>query len=62
LTVDNPQATGGGTDPSNTPQMTEADFDGPGKRARLFVDGAGGGQGQVAVKHRDRGSGHLPGD
>ena len=27
LTVINPQATGGGTDPSNTPQMTEADFD-----------------------------------
>jgi len=27
LTVNNPQATGGGTDPSNTPQMTEADFD-----------------------------------
>jgi hypothetical protein len=27
LTVDNPQATGGGTDPSSTPQMTEADFD-----------------------------------
>ncbi len=27
LTVTNPQATGGGTDPSNTPQMTEADFD-----------------------------------
>ncbi len=25
--VTNPQATGGGTDPSNTPQMTEADFD-----------------------------------
>lgn len=27
LTVDNPQATGGGTDPSSTPQMTESDFD-----------------------------------
>ncbi len=27
LTVNNPQATGGGTDPSSTPQMTEADFD-----------------------------------
>jgi hypothetical protein len=27
LTVDNPQATAGGTDPSTTPQMTEADFD-----------------------------------
>ena len=27
LTVTNPQATGGGTDPSNTPQMTLADFD-----------------------------------
>ncbi len=27
LTVTNPQATGGGTDPSTTPQMTEADFD-----------------------------------
>jgi len=27
LTVSNPQATGGGTDPSSTPQMTEADFD-----------------------------------
>jgi hypothetical protein len=27
LTVDNPLATGGGTDPSTTPQMTEADFD-----------------------------------
>ncbi|MGA7910383.1 MAG: hypothetical protein WCC30_02400 [Candidatus Dormiibacterota bacterium] len=27
LTVNNPQATGGGTDPSTTPQMTEADFD-----------------------------------
>ncbi len=27
LTVDNAQATGGGTDPSSTPQMTEADFD-----------------------------------
>ncbi len=27
LSVDNPQATGGGTDPSSTPQMTEADFD-----------------------------------
>src|SRR6202140_544504 len=27
LTVDNPQATGGGTDPSSIPQMTEADFD-----------------------------------
>jgi hypothetical protein len=27
LTVSNPQATGGGTDPSTTPQMTEADFD-----------------------------------
>ncbi|MEO8745939.1 MAG: hypothetical protein ABI334_06085, partial [Candidatus Dormiibacterota bacterium] len=27
LTVDNPLATGGGTDPSSTPQMTEADFD-----------------------------------
>jgi baseplate J-like protein len=27
LTVTNAQATGGGTDPSNTPQMTEADFD-----------------------------------
>jgi hypothetical protein len=27
LTVDNPAATGGGTDPSTTPQMTEADFD-----------------------------------
>jgi hypothetical protein len=27
LTVTNPQATGGGTDPSSTPQMTEADFD-----------------------------------
>lgn len=25
--VTNPQATGGGTDPSSTPQMTEADFD-----------------------------------
>jgi hypothetical protein len=27
LTVTNAQATGGGTDPSNTPQMTTADFD-----------------------------------
>jgi len=27
LTVTNPAATGGGTDPSTTPQMTEADFD-----------------------------------
>ena len=27
LTVNNPQATGGGTDASTTPQMTEADFD-----------------------------------
>jgi hypothetical protein len=27
LTVTNPQATGGGTDPSTTPQMTVADFD-----------------------------------
>jgi hypothetical protein len=27
LKVNNPQATGGGTDPSTTPQMTEADFD-----------------------------------
>ncbi|HEY4913553.1 MAG TPA: baseplate J/gp47 family protein [Candidatus Dormibacteraeota bacterium] len=27
LNVNNPQATGGGTDPSTTPQMTEADFD-----------------------------------
>ena len=27
LTVDNPQATGGGTDPSTTPQMTVSDFD-----------------------------------
>jgi hypothetical protein len=27
LSVDNPQATGNGTDPSSTPQMTEADFD-----------------------------------
>lgn len=27
LSVTNPQATGGGTDPSNTPQMSEADFD-----------------------------------
>jgi Baseplate J-like protein len=27
LTVSNPQATGGGTDPSTTPQMTESDFD-----------------------------------
>ncbi len=27
LTVTNPQATGGGTDPSSTPQMTESDFD-----------------------------------
>jgi hypothetical protein len=27
LTVTNGQATGGGTDPSTTPQMTEADFD-----------------------------------
>ncbi len=27
LSVINPQATGGGTDPSTTPQMTEADFD-----------------------------------
>ncbi|HSP08343.1 MAG TPA: hypothetical protein VLU92_01960 [Candidatus Dormibacteraeota bacterium] len=27
LTVDNPQATGGGTDASSTPQMSEADFD-----------------------------------
>ena len=27
LTVDNPQATGGGTDPSSTPQMTVTDFD-----------------------------------
>jgi hypothetical protein len=27
LTVDNPQATGGGTDPSSTPQMTVSDFD-----------------------------------
>ncbi len=27
LTVTNAQATGGGTDPSTTPQMTEADFD-----------------------------------
>ncbi len=27
LTVTNKQATGGGTDPSSTPQMTEADFD-----------------------------------
>jgi len=27
LKVTNPQATGGGTDPSSTPQMTEADFD-----------------------------------
>jgi hypothetical protein len=27
LTVTNPQATGLGTDPSSTPQMTEADFD-----------------------------------
>lgn len=27
LTVNNPQATGGGTDPSSTPQMSEADFD-----------------------------------
>ena len=27
LSVDNPQATGGGTDPSSTPQMTVTDFD-----------------------------------
>jgi hypothetical protein len=27
LKVDNPQATGGGSDPSSTPQMTETDFD-----------------------------------
>lgn len=27
LKVTNPQATGGGTDPSSTPQMTESDFD-----------------------------------
>jgi hypothetical protein len=27
FTVDNPQATGGGTDPSSTPVMSEADFD-----------------------------------
>ena len=27
LSVTNPQATGGGTDPSSTPQMTESDFD-----------------------------------
>src|SRR5207245_3738678 len=27
LTVDNPQATGGSSDPSSTPQMTETDFD-----------------------------------
>jgi hypothetical protein len=27
FSVDNPQATGGGTDPSSTPQMTESDFD-----------------------------------
>jgi hypothetical protein len=27
LSVDNPQATGGGTDPSSTPQMTTSDFD-----------------------------------
>lgn len=27
FTVDNPQATGGGTDPSSAPQMTESDFD-----------------------------------
>jgi hypothetical protein len=27
LSVDNPQATGGGSDPSTTPQMTESDFD-----------------------------------
>src|SRR5205814_8065557 len=27
LTVTNPQATGGGTDPSSTPLMTESDFD-----------------------------------
>ncbi len=27
FTVTNPQATGGGTDPSNTPQMTVSDFD-----------------------------------
>ncbi len=27
LSVNNPAATGGGTDPSNTPQMSEADFD-----------------------------------
>ena len=27
MLVNNPQATGGGTDPSTTPQMTEADFD-----------------------------------
>jgi hypothetical protein len=27
VSVDNPQATGNGTDPSSTPQMTEADFD-----------------------------------
>src|SRR5262245_46160524 len=27
LSVTNPQATGGGTDPSSTPQMSEADFD-----------------------------------
>jgi hypothetical protein len=27
ITVTNPQATGGGTDPSNTPQMTVSDFD-----------------------------------
>ena len=27
FSVTNPQATGGGTDPSSTPQMTEADFD-----------------------------------
>ncbi|HYM98014.1 MAG TPA: baseplate J/gp47 family protein, partial [Candidatus Sulfotelmatobacter sp.] len=27
LSATNPQATGGGTDPSSTPQMTEADFD-----------------------------------
>jgi hypothetical protein len=27
LTVNNPQATGGGTDPSTTPQMTVSDFD-----------------------------------
>jgi len=27
LTVNNPQATGGGTDPSSTPVMSEADFD-----------------------------------